>query len=238
MQLTILRPRAELDGDSDESLVELARLGGENAIRTLIKRNNQRLFRVARSVLRDDFEAEDVVQETYLKAFTKLATFRGDSRFSTWLTRIALNEAIGRKRRARPTADVAELDAVAFANGGSFPIAPLSLTPLAADNEVMRMEIRNVLECAIDDLPEGFRIVFMLRSIEGMSVEETGNLLSLNSNTVKTRLHRAHRLLRTAIEKHFSATFSDIFPFDGVRCIGMADRVVERLQSLPHRNED
>lgn len=237
MQLTILRPRNELDADSDEKLVDLARLGGENAIRTLIKRNNQRLFRVARSVLRDDFEAEDVVQETYLKAFTKLDTFRGDSRFSTWLTRIALNEALGRKRRVRPTADVAELDVAAFANGGSFAIAPLSLVPLAADNEVMRVEIRNVLERAIDDLPEGFRVVFILRSIEGVSVEKTASLLSLNLNTVKTRLHRAHRLLRTAIEKRFSATFSDIFPFDGARCIGMADRVVERLRSLPHRND-
>lgn len=237
MQLTVLRPRHELDTDSDESLVDLARLGGENAIRALIKRNNQRLFRVARSVLRDDFEAEDVVQETYLKAFTKLDTFRGDSRFSTWLTRIALNEALSRKRRVRPTADVAELDVAAFVNGGSFAIAPLSLVPLAADNEVMRVEIRNVLERAIDDLPEGFRVVFILRSIEGMSVEETAGLLSLNLNTVKTRLHRSHRLLRTAIEQRFSASFSEIFPFDGARCVRMAGRVVESLRSLPHRHE-
>ena len=93
-----------------KQLVALARQGGENAVRALIKRNNQRLFRVARAVMRNDAEAEDVVQETYVLAFTKLDTFRGDSQFSTWLTRIALNEALGRVRRRRPTAELAELD--------------------------------------------------------------------------------------------------------------------------------
>ncbi|RYE88260.1 MAG: sigma-70 family RNA polymerase sigma factor, partial [Hyphomicrobiales bacterium] len=140
------------------------------------------------------------------------------------------NEALDRKRRVRPSADITELDDLAQANGSSFAAPPLSLMPLPADSEVTRMEIRDVLESATDDLPEGFRIVFVLRDIEGLSVEETAGLLSLNPNTVKTRLHRAHRLLRTAIEARFSATFADIFPFDGARCVGMADRVIAQLR--------
>ena len=233
MELSMLHPRSELEEDTDERLVDLARLGGENAVRALIKRNNQRLFRVARAIMRDASEAEDVVQETYFKAFTKLDTFRGESRFSTWLTRIALNEALGRKRLERATVDVAELDVASLANGSSLPNSPFSLVPLAADNEVMRMEVRSVLEDAIDDLPEGCRIVFILRTVEGMSVEETSGLLALNLNTVKTRLHRAHRLLRAAIQTRFSATFSDLFPFDGARCVRMGDLVVDRLRSAP-----
>lgn len=230
MQLEILRPQVETETDSEDKLVDLARLGGENAIRTLIKRNNRRLFRAARSVMRNDAEAEDVVQATYVKAFTRLASFRGESAFSTWLTRIALNEALDRKRRERLGVDLAELDQMGQHDGASAS-APLSLVPLPADSEVMRMELRAALEAMTDDLPEGFRMVFVLRDIEGMSIEETADLLSLKPATVKTRLHRAHRLLRTAIESRFSATFADIFPFDGNRCTHMADRVIAQLRS-------
>jgi len=226
MQLEILRPQAQTETDSEDKLVDLARLGGENAIRALIKRNNRRLFRVARSVMRNDAEAEDIVQATYVKAFTRLASFRGESTFSTWLTRIALNEALDRKRRERPGVDLAELDQMGH---DAYAGAPLSLVPLPADSEVMRMELRAALEAMTDDLPEGFRMVFVLRDIEGMSIEETADLLSLKPATVKTRLHRAHRLLRTAIESRFSATFADIFPFDGNRCTHMADRVIAQL---------
>ena len=230
MQLAVIRSRIETDTDSDEKLVDLARLGGENAIRALIKRNNRRLFRVARSVLRNDSEAEDVVQATYVKAFTRLDTFLGESRFSTWLTRIALNEALDRKRRKRPALDSMDLDELDQSDGAAIGTAPLSLVPPPADSEVMRMEMREALEAVTDELPEGFRVVFVLRDIEGLSVEETAALLSLNANTVKTRLHRAHRLLRTAIETRFSASFADIFPFDGERCVRMADRVIAELR--------
>lgn len=230
MQLEILRPQAKTEFDTEDKLVDLARLGGENAIRALIKRNNRRLFRVARSVMRNDAEAEDIVQATYVKAFTRLASFRGESAFSTWLTRIALNEALDRKRRERPGVDLAELDQIGQRDATAYVGAPISLVPLPADNEVMRMELRAALEAVTDELPEGFRLVFVLRDIEGMSIEETADLLSLKPATVKTRLHRAHRLLRTAIESRFSATFVDIFPFDGDRCAHMADRVIALLR--------
>jgi RNA polymerase sigma-70 factor (ECF subfamily) len=226
MQLAVLREQIELKGYSDEELVDLARQGGENAVRALIKRNNQRLFRVARAVVRNDGEAEDVVQEAYVRAFTNLQTFRGDSRFTTWLTRIALNEALGRVRRQRSTAELSELDA----GGGSVIMFPTSLTPSGADSELARGQVRALLEKAIDDLPESFRLVFILRDLEEMSTEETANQLSLKPETVKTRLHRARNMMRKAIEKRLSATFSDLFPFDGARCERMADRVVERLR--------
>ena len=229
MQLAMLRQQTELKGFSDEDLVDLARQGGENAVRALIKRNNQRLFRVARAVVRNDGEAEDIVQETYVRAFTNLETFRGDSRFATWLTRIALNEALGRMRRRRPVAELSELDA-AISGGGSVIMFPTSLTMPGADSELARGQVRDFLEKAVDELPEGFRLVFILRDIEEMSTEETANQLSLKPETVKTRLHRARNLMRKTIEKRLSATFSELFPFDGARCERMADQVIDRLR--------
>lgn len=225
--------RAESLAEASESrLVDLARHGVSQAVRQLIQRNNRRLFRVARAVLRNDGEAEDVVQETYVQAFTHLEGFRGEARFSTWLTRIALNEALGRTRRRRLTADPADLDRLAPQGSGAVTLFPISLAPPAADSEMERMEMRTVLERAIDDLPEAFRLVFVLRDVEGMSVEEAAGHLGLKPETVKTRLHRARRMLRTMIEKRLSAGFADIFPFDGARCDRMADRVIERLAAI------
>jgi RNA polymerase sigma-70 factor (ECF subfamily) len=230
MQMAVLRHQAELGGCSDEELVALAREGGENAIRALIKRNNRRLFRVARAVMHNDAEAEDVVQEAYVQAFTKLDAFRGGAQFSTWLTRIALNEALGRMRRRRPTTELAELDVAAGPQGGSVIMFPTSLMPPAADSELARRQVREFLEKAVDDLPDAFRTVFILRDVEEMSIDETANQLSLKPETVKTRLHRARRLMRATVEKRLAATFSELFPFDGARCQRMADRVIDTLR--------
>jgi RNA polymerase sigma-70 factor (ECF subfamily) len=224
----------DLVGASEARLLEGARRGDSRAVRQLIQRNNRRLYRVARSVLRNDGEAEDVVQETYVQAFTRLDTFRGEARFSTWLTRIALNDALARAGRRRLTADHADLDRLAPQGVGAVGVFPISLAPPAADSEVERMEMRTVLETAIDDLPDAFRVVFVLRDVEGMSVEETAGHLAIKPETVKTRLHRARALLRRMIEKRLSANFADIFPFDGARCDSMADRVLLRLD-LPHQ---
>lgn len=213
----------------DAALVEMARARDEEAVRTLVARHNRRLFRVARGVLRNDAEAEDVVQEAYVRAFTHLDGFRGEAAFATWLTRIALNEALGRLRRRRPTAEIAVLDT--FRKGGPI-VLPSSLHPPAPESEAGRAQIRRVLERAVDGLPEPFRLVFVLRDIEGLTAEETGALLGVRPETVKTRLHRARRLLRQSIERALSAGFADIFPFDGARCYGMADRVVARLSAL------
>jgi len=227
---TALRPRRELAGLGEAELVELARQGDQTAIRLLIERNNQRLFRAARSVLRNDGEAEDVVQQTYVKAFTALASFRGEASFSTWLTRIALNEAVSRLRRRKASSELEALDQAVSADAGLVSLFPLSLVPLPADMEAARSEMRQLLEAAIDDLPEGFRTVFVLRDVEGLSTDETAEHLKLKPETVKTRLHRARRMLRLVLEQQLRGSFTELYPFDGARCANMADRVMAALR--------
>ena len=221
------RSQAELDALDDAALVELARAREEGAIRTLTKRYNRRLFRTARSILRDDVEAEDVVQESWMRALTALEGFRGEAAFSTWLTRIAINEALGRRRRVRPTVDweiyggnASEAEII------QFPVSAMTGDP---EKNMARSEIREVLEQSIDELPDGFRAVFVARVVEGMSVEETAELLGIVPETVKTRLHRARRLLRDTMEKHIGPAMGDAFPFLGRRCERVAERVIARL---------
>ena len=221
----------------DGALVDLARHRHEQAIRTLIQRHNQRLFRAARAILRSDSEAEDVVQATYVKAFTHLDGFRGDAAFSTWLTRIALNEAMGRARGRRTTVGVDQIETQQAQAGGEIVLFP---TGTAADPEAEmgRQEIRALLEHAIDELPAPFRAVFVLRDVEGLSIEETAAHLDVRPETVRTRLFRARRLLRTAIEQRARGSFASLFPFDGARCVSMADRVIEDLSRYgqpPHQ---
>lgn len=229
MDLTSLGAAGTPAADSEQALVAAARQGSESAIRRLIKANNQRLFRVARSVMRNDGEAEDVVQAAYVKAFTHLETFRGESQFSTWLTRIALNDALGRVRKRRVTTDLTALDAAVESDSGLGSLFPLSLVPLSADSEASRTEMRKLLEHAIDQLPEAFRLVFILRDVEGLSIAEAASQLGIKPETVKTRLHRARQLLRATIEQQISGSFADVFPFDGARCDSMADKVIAAL---------
>ena len=210
----------------DAALAARAAGADAAAFRLIMERNNARLYRVARGVLRNDAEAEDVVQEAYLRAFAKLKDFRAEASLSTWLTRIALNEALGRLRTRRPGADLSAL----HAGEERAILFPMSPAPAGPEGEAGRAQARAVLEHAVDALPEAFRLVFVLRDMEGMSIEETAAALSIRPETVKTRLHRARRMLRRSIERMLSAGFADIFPFDGERCVRMADRVVARLQ--------
>ena len=201
-----------------------------------MQRNNQRLFRVARSVVQDDSEAEDVVQEAYVNAFSSLGSFRGESSLPTWLTRITLNEALGRLRRQRPTVDLEALDA--NPTTGTSQVIPFPLMSESADPEraAAQRQIRHLIERAIDDLPEIFRMVFVMRDVEDMSIEETADFLGLSPATVKTRLHRARRRLRHALDEKLASTITEAFPFDGKHCQRVTDKVVERLQHLasPH----
>jgi RNA polymerase sigma-70 factor (ECF subfamily) len=213
----------------DSELVILARRGEAAAFREIMRRNNRHLFRAARGVLRDDLEAEDVVQEAYVRAFQGLAGFRGDASLSTWLTRIALNEALGRLRRRRTTVDLAAVE-VAQEGGGArilmFPTAQAGGDPEGA---AARREIRRLLEEAIDELPEAFRLVLVARDVDGMSVEETAQILGVRPETVRTRLHRARRLLRAALDQRLGDTLHEAFPFDGARCARMTEAVLARL---------
>jgi RNA polymerase sigma-70 factor (ECF subfamily) len=219
--------QAEADTLSDEELVPLVRERDGAAVRTLTQRYNRRLFRVARSILRDDAEAEDVVQESYVRAFTGLDMFRGDASFGTWITRIAMNEALGRLRRRRPTVDWETYGENRMqAEIIDFPVSAASNDP---ERTMAQGEIRVVLERAIDALPDSFRAVFVARLVEGMTVEETADLFGLKPETVKTRLHRARLLLRDAMDKQLGPALIDTFPFDGRRCERMTEAVVRRV---------
>jgi RNA polymerase sigma-70 factor (ECF subfamily) len=231
MQLAVAPRQVDLEALGDAELVELARQGVESAVRAIVRRYNRRLFRVARGVVRDDAEAEDIVQETYVRAFTNLESFRGEALLSTWLTRIALNEALGRVRRRRPTVELDELETESGWQGGCLIMFPSASPPASPETEAGRNQVRQVLESAVDELPDAFRPVFVLRDIEGLSTEETAAQLSLKTETVKTRLHRARRLLRKAVAERLTTEFSGLFPFGGARCARTADRVVERLRS-------
>lgn len=225
----VRRQHGDIPSPDDDILAVAARQRDTAALRLLVARHNQRLFRVARGVLRDDSEAEDVVQETYVKALAKLDGFRGHSSFSTWLTRIALNEAVGRLRGRRRTVDVTEID-IASATGTILPF-PTVTSAASPESETARTEVRTVLERAVDEMPDSFRLVFILRDVHGLDTEETATLLELRPETVKTRLHRARRLMRDNIETTFAAGFAELFPFAGARCASIGDRVLARMDS-------
>jgi RNA polymerase sigma-70 factor (ECF subfamily) len=214
-------------GATDIELVRRALAREEAAVRAIIQANNRRLYRLARGILRNDSEAEDVVQETYLRAFTHLESFRGDSSLATWLARIAMNEALGRLRRQRPSVDVNDLaPGVLEAQIIQFPLAAASEDP---EKSMAQREIQHVVEHAIDELPEIFRIVFITRVIEGMNVEETAELLALKPETVKTRLHRARAMLRENVEKKIGPVVMEAFPFAGKRCERLTEAVLKKL---------
>lgn len=209
-------------------LVERAKSGDQSAFRAIMEQNNRRLYRVARTVMKDDAEAEDVVQETYLRAFSNLATFRGESSLTTWLTRIALNEALGRKRKQRPTVTLESVEAAEEASAQIIQFPAMNTEP-DPERTAAQHEIRRLLERAMDGLPEPFRLVFVLRDVEEMSIEEAASQLGIRPETVKTRLHRARRLLRQSLDGELAATLKSAFPFAGARCARLTEAVLSRL---------
>lgn len=231
MQAAIERRLTDLAACDDTVLVDLARHGDETAARTIVQRHNRRLFRTARAILRDDSEAEDAVQEAYMRAFTSLSGFRGEASLSTWLTRIVLNEALGRIRRRRPSGSADDIDRLMTRTEGSVIMFPTTQASADPETNLAREQIRRVVEQVVDELPEPFRVVFILRDVEDMSTEEVAAHLSIKQETVKTRLHRARRLIRATLKERFAAAFPELFPFDGRRCTNMADRIVQRLRT-------
>lgn len=212
----------------DSELVRRVRPRGEPAIRAIIQRHNRRLYRIARGILRDDSEVEDAVQETYLKAFSHFDEFRGEAAIGTWLCRIVMNESLERLRRRRPTVDWNTIDDKAA------PTAQIVRLPFDGsrpdpERATAQHQIRDLLERAIDELPENFRIVLVARVIEEMSVQETAALLAIRPETVKTRLHQARARLRTALEGRIGPVLRDVFPFEDPRCNRIADGVMRQL---------
>jgi RNA polymerase sigma-70 factor (ECF subfamily) len=224
MDAAVQSPDVEL---SDAELVRRCMDRDAAAVRVLTQRYNQRLYRVVRSILGDAAEAEDAVQDVYLKAFGAFERFRGESGIGTWLTRIAINEALGRVRRRKPT--------VAWEADAEPALQPHTLyrSPSASPDPEITMaqqELQSLVERSIDALPEPYRLVFVARFVEGMSVEETADLLEIRPETVKTRAHRARRRLRLDLDRRLGATVPDAFRFDGDRCARLTARVIEHLR--------
>jgi RNA polymerase sigma-70 factor (ECF subfamily) len=224
----VVSRKLNLDALGDTELVDLACRKVAGAFRVIMQRHNRRLYRIARAVMRSDSEAEDIVQEAYVRAFSNLAEFRGDASLATWLSRIVLNEALGRIRRHRPTADLTALENQPPSRGEIIPF-PLASPQLDPERTMAQRQIQVLLEQAIDKLPDDFRIVLVARVIEEMSIEETAALFGLRTATVKTRLHRARKLLRDALEKQVGPVLTDAFPFDGARCSRMTEAVLKRV---------
>ena len=216
-----------LEDLDDAELVQLAQQRDGAAFWLIMKRHNQRLYRVAHSVLVDDAEAEDVVEEAYVRAFAHLSEFRGEARLSTWLTRIVLNESLVRRQR-RHMVEARTAEALHDPADASI-LTPSSARGANPEAAAALTEIRLLLEKAVDRLPEGFRVVFVMRDIEEMSTEETALHLGLRPQTVKTRLHRARRLLREELRDKLAAVFTDTFPFAGARCDRFIQSVLDRL---------
>jgi RNA polymerase sigma-70 factor (ECF subfamily) len=191
-----------------------------------MERHNRRLYRIARGILRDDSNAEDAVQEAYIKAFTHLSSFRGESSLSTWLTRITMNEALRRLRHENQAARLGIETPRAEAQIIQFPQTATTDDP---ERTMAQRQILQLVEQATDNLPDIFRVVFVTRVIEGMSVEETAELLNIQPKTVKTRLHRARRLLREQLDKQIGPVLMDAFPFAGRLCERMRATVMQRL---------
>jgi RNA polymerase sigma-70 factor, ECF subfamily len=211
----------------DAVLVRRALSRDADAFRTIMQRHNRRLYRIARSVLRNNTDAEDAVQEAYVSAFTHLASYRGESSLAAWLSRIVMNEALGRLRGRRSTVDIDTLEI-------SRTSADIIQFPLSAPNDdpertMAQRQILQLVETATDSLPDVYRRVFVTRVIEGMSVEETADLLGIKPETVKTRLHRARALVRDQLDKQIGPVLMDAFPFAGRRCARMTEAVVRKL---------
>jgi RNA polymerase sigma-70 factor (ECF subfamily) len=222
-------PQSSAEAQSSEAaLVAGIRRRDEGAVRELTRRYNQRLFRIARSILRRDDQAEDAVQDAYVRAFTRLDDFRGESAFGTWLTRILINEALGRARRPRvEVAFTPEAEPALRPNILAYPAASHRPDPESA---MSHLELRAALEHSIDALPDDFRHVFVARLVEGLSVEETSALFGIRPETVKTRLHRARARLRRDLSARLGTAAAEAFAFDGARCDRLSHRVLARVR--------
>jgi RNA polymerase sigma-70 factor (ECF subfamily) len=219
---------------SYESLsdIELARRIAQRdsmAARVVIRRNNQRLFRAAWSVLKDRSEAEDAVQDGYLKAFAAIESFAGKASLGTWLTRIVLNEALGRLRTAQRRSQQLKEQSIAIIDEYREKLMAGSDRVASPEADVARSQIAKLLEAAIANLPDAFRLVLMLRDVDGLGVDETAEVLQISPQTVKTRLLRARRRLQATLAPSLQDALKDAFPFAGADCDALTERVLVKF---------
>ena len=213
---------------SDAELAHLCAARDAGAIRHVITSNNQRLFRTAWSILRQRTEAEEAVQAAYLSAFAKIGTFEGRSSLSTWLTRIVINEALGRRRSEDRRRRHLEQEGIAVLDAyrESFMRGSETESP---DATIAREQIRKLLEQAVANLPDMFRTVFVLRDVEGLDNEETAEILGVPAATVKTRLFRARRRLQEMLAPELGTALTGTFPFAGADCAALTEQVLAKL---------
>ena len=221
---------------SDPELAARAANGDERAFERIMRRHNRLLFRAARSILRSDAETEDALQEAYLRAWRSLGKFRAESKLSTWLVRIVINEALGRLRRRG--ALVIPLDAATESTQPASEVWMEDDPDREPERIAMRAEMRRLMEARIDLLPEAFRSVFMLRAVEELSVEEVALALDLPQATVRTRFFRARGLLRESLSRDVDMAIGDAFAFAGERCDRIVANVLLRLSEENHRSPD
>jgi RNA polymerase sigma-70 factor (ECF subfamily) len=224
-----MRAKPDYERLDDAALARLIAARNPEAVRLVTMRNNQRLFRAAWSILENRAEAEDAVQSAYLSAFAAIDRFEGRSSLSTWLTRIVVNEALGRARAARRRRAHLDGASVTLLDDYREKLMRGSLSGSAPDGDFARAQLRTLLEKAIADLPAAFRLVFVLREIEGLSVEEAAETLGLVPATIKTRLLRARRRLQEALAPEVQAALIGAFPFAGADCGAMTEAVVTRF---------
>lgn len=221
------RNPAAMDHRADLDLANAVAVGNKDAFTTLMRRHNQMLFRTARSILRDDQEAEEVVQDAYLLAYRGIHHYRGEARLSTWLIRIVANRAIRRRQRlSRDRVIFAAVDAPAGEEEDNMGESRFPNPESAAANG----ELRRLLESHIDALPDLYREVFVLRGVEELSSDETADVLGIPEATVRTRFFRARHLLGQALAKDMDHVFGEVYAFAGDRCDRIVAGVLARLQ--------
>jgi RNA polymerase sigma-70 factor, ECF subfamily len=218
---------------SDEEVVVRVLAGQTAMFEIVMRRYNQRLYRVARAILRNDSEAEDVMQDAYVRAYEHLGQFAGRAKFSTWLTRIAVHEALARRHRGDR---YQELDPMPEGSGD--PMDRLATLEPNPEQQASNSEIRKLLEEAIENLPAAYRIIFMLRDIEEMSVSDAATVLEITEQNVKVRLHRARALLRGALYARAGIERKEAFNFHAARCDRIVENVLQRIQKRVRKPED
>lgn len=216
---------------NDAELANRICRGDQSAFEILMRQYNQRLFRVVRGILKNDADAEEALQDAYLSAYRAFAKFRGDSKLSTWLTRIVINEALGRLRKQRR-------EQVVIALRPDNPVerrfeneAEIDAPSGSPEEAMVRVELRALIEKKIDELPIGFRTVFIMREVEEMTVEETSQCLGIPEATVRSRLFRAKGLLRAALEQEIGVALQEAFSFAGARCDRIVAGVMKRIRT-------
>lgn len=214
---------------SDAELVILGAQGSDMAFEFIMRRYNRLLFRTARSIVDNDADAEEVLQEAYMHAWQALGRFRAEAKLSTWLVRIVINAALGRRRRRGAQLVPLSIDAVL--DQPEMQRTLMTNPKQHPDQHAIRVELRTMLEARIDQLPDMYRTVFMLRAVEEMTTAEVAEALQLPEATVRTRFFRARSLLREGLASDVDASLDEVFAFDGERCDRIVSQVLEKIRN-------